>query len=482
MRYCPTCQKQFDGELTLCPEDGASLYVVPESAAERHVGTVLDGRWKLETVIGEGGMGAVYRAAQMRTGQVAAIKIIQARNYEQTELVSRFFREAQVLSSLQHPHIVKLLDFGQDEDSKLFFIAMELLQGQPLSAAAPDLTLAELVAVMEQLADALAQTHAQGIVHRDLKPENLFVNRLRGGGVHLTVLDFGIAKIDEGQMAKLTATGNIQGTPHYMAPEQIQGKGVSPQTDIYSLGCILYEMLAGREPFVGETPMAVLVQHLHGKIEPLTEVWNRPEPPLPELIAVTEQLMEREPENRPPDTLSVHAALRGIRLSLQSAQISGAMTRVPSMAPPPRPPAPASSAPLNRTGLGMIVAGFAAGVGVLGAAGWYVAGAGRGPVLPPESPQSVISADAGPAAPDLPAPEVPTEVVAVDVTPDAGGGDQQIDVGPEAPPPDVIDIATEAKVPEAGRKPRVRKKGGARPHKPRRGPGLGKVLEGMRKP
>jgi eukaryotic-like serine/threonine-protein kinase len=512
MRYCPTCQKQFEGELDLCPEDGVALYVVPESAAERHVGRVLDGRWRLETLVGEGAMGAVYRAVQNRTGQVAAIKIIQARSFDETELVSRFFREAQVLSSLQHPHIVKLLDFGQDADTELFFIAMELLQGLPLSEAAADLSLAEIVGVMEQLADALAQTHAQGIVHRDLKPENLFVNRLRGGGVHLTVLDFGIAKIDEGQMAKLTATGSIQGTPHYMAPEQIQGKGVSALTDIYSLGCILYELLAGREPFEGETVMAVLLQHLHGSAAPLTTTWNRPEPPHPELIALTQSLMAREPTERPPDALSVHAALRGIRMSLQTASLSGETPRVTPVAlpsPPPRPPPPASTAPVARGTLVMAITGFLSGLAMLGSVGWYMAqpesqtatvvapdsgvadaaadgSTATSAAVPAEDPAVVMDfVDAGPTASDVAVPALP-------VAPADSPTDPATDAGQEQPPSAAGGLKAGGKKSAAGKTGRGRGRGKARDRgkgagkgagkAKDKGNGLGSVLDGMRRP
>ena len=484
MRYCPRCERQFEDDLRVCPEDGADLFEVPESAAAKHVGRVLDGRWTLESIIGEGAMGAVFRAAQARTGQVAAIKIIQARSFSETELVSRFFREAQVLSSLQHPHIVRLLDFGQDSDSKLFFIAMELLQGQSLAAAAPDLALDELVAVMEQLADALAQTHAQGIVHRDLKPENLFVNRLRGGGIHLTVLDFGIAKMDEGQMAKLTATGSIQGTPHYMAPEQIQGQSVGPLTDLYSLGCILYELLAGVEPFVGDTVMAVLVQHLHGTAPPLSAAWSRPERVHAELIALTESLMARDPGGRPQSALAVHAALRRLRMSLQGsvAGHGSTPTAIPStgLVPPAPPPPPASTAPRSRAAWAMGLAGAAAAVVVSAAAGIYVALSAPAPPPLILEPPPIVPRDAG-----IPEGAAATVAPEIAVSVDAGLGPEAAVPAIEAMPVDVVtddvDEASGAPADEAGRgRPRRRPPGSA--PRPKDDRGLGDVLKGMRSP
>ena len=247
-------------------------------AAERPpaslVGTILEGRYRIIRQLGEGGMGVVYEGEHVAIEKRFAIKVLKEEVSGQSEVVARFRQEARSASRIGHPNIVDVTDFGETPNGQAFFV-MELMDGHDLAlllAREKALPVQRAVAIIRQVLKALDAAHKQGIVHRDMKPENIFLAK-RGGEEVAKILDFGIAKITgtakKGQ--RLTQAGMIFGTPTYMSPEQAQGKDPDNGTDIYSVGVILWEMLAGRPPFTGENYMDVLSQHVFAQPPPLNE-------------------------------------------------------------------------------------------------------------------------------------------------------------------------------------------------------------------
>jgi serine/threonine protein kinase len=231
--------------------------------------------YEIVELIGEGGMGSVYMARHPFIDRKVAIKVLRASLANDPSVVHRFFNEAKAASAIHHPNIIEILDVGLLPDNRTPYLMMELLEGENVSKRIKRglLTPQEAVDIALQTASAVAAAHAQGIVHRDLKPENLFLARdSRTGKTLLKVLDFGIAKLRgplSGDGVK-TQTGALMGTPPYMSPEQCRGISgeVDHRTDVYALGIILYEMLCGAPPFVGEGFGDVLVQHLTTAPEP----------------------------------------------------------------------------------------------------------------------------------------------------------------------------------------------------------------------
>lgn len=264
--------------------------------------TLIQGRYRLLDLIGRGGMGEVWRARDESLGRRVAVKCLKplAEHGDRTfmrVLRERFRREARVAAALQHRGVTVVHDFGEHEG--LLYLVMELLEGRNLSQLLEDnkqhpLPVTEVIEVAEQVASALAYTHDQGIVHRDLKPAN--VMRTEDGTVK--ICDFGIARLghDIGFTAKLTGGGIAMGTPHYMSPEQIAGAVVDHRSDLYSLGCVLYEIATGVPPFDNDDAWSVLVGHRDTAPEPPRV--HRPELPVP-LEAVILGLLAKQPEQRP---------------------------------------------------------------------------------------------------------------------------------------------------------------------------------------
>ncbi len=280
---------------------------VSSTTPESYLGRVVAGRYALERLLGRGGMGLVFEARHVAVGRRVAVKILRPEYARSDEAVARFHREAKAAASVGSPHIVEVIDFGYSEDGGAY-LAMELLEGEDLAALLRRkgaLEPARAVAIVRQVAEALAAAHGRGIVHRDLKSGNVFVSR----GDRVKVLDFGVSKVlDPGDNGSFdTAQGAMIGTAHYMAPEQASdGRGVDARADLYSLGCILFEMLTGELPFVGATPVEVLYKHVH-------EAPRRPSavrPGVPRALdALVLKLLAKDRESRPADARAVLAAL-----------------------------------------------------------------------------------------------------------------------------------------------------------------------------
>jgi serine/threonine-protein kinase len=220
------------------------------------------GRYRLVRAIGEGGFGSVFEARRNDDGMRVAIKVLHANHAEREEDYRRFEREAALLVTLQHPNVVRTLDFGQT-DGELPFIAFELLEGRTLR---DELRVCgrfdewRTAAIARQVLVALDAAHRLGIIHRDIKPANIF---LRGDDDTVKVLDFGLAKtMGQEQATSLTSTGQMIGTPHYMAPEQVRGENVGPSIDVYALGAVMSEMLSGRKLVAGDSDIEVYMEHV----------------------------------------------------------------------------------------------------------------------------------------------------------------------------------------------------------------------------
>jgi tRNA A-37 threonylcarbamoyl transferase component Bud32/tetratricopeptide (TPR) repeat protein len=296
---------------------------------------LIQGRYRLIELIGRGGMGEVWGARDESLGRRVAVKCLKPMGPEQDTSITRimrerFRREARVAAQLQHRGVTVVHDFGEHEG--VLYLVMELLAGRNLGQVLADqggpLPVADIVDITEQVADALAYTHEQGIVHRDLKPANIM--RLTDGTVK--ICDFGIARLghDVGLTSKLTSTGIAMGTPHYMSPEQISGGDVDRRSDLYSFGCVLYELATGAPPFDMGDAWAVLVGHRDTEPKPPRE--HRADLPA-HLDALILDLLAKTPDERPTDLRRHFAAARaGGGRSLRLADAGGADD--------PRPPEP----------------------------------------------------------------------------------------------------------------------------------------------
>jgi eukaryotic-like serine/threonine-protein kinase len=315
MKTCPTCQRQYGEELDFCPEDGMKLRINRKSGADPMIGRVLDGRWYIEEKIGEGGMGAVYRGHQRSVDRKVAVKTLRPSLSDNDAFIDRFFREARIATTINHPHCVTILDFGQDDDETLY-LAMEFLEGTTLSARMVDpMTVEQILKIGQQIASALSAAHQAHIVHRDLKPDNIFLVDIAGGGTFIKVLDFGIAKVLNSE-TQFTQTGQIFGTPDYMSPEQCQGTQLDGRADLYALGCILYELFGGRPPFRRDTPMAVLMAHVFESVEPMP----RRVPAAVEHLVM--KLLAKDPDERYPDASAVRTSIEELLATLDSSVLA----------------------------------------------------------------------------------------------------------------------------------------------------------------
>jgi predicted Ser/Thr protein kinase len=269
-KICPQCSRTFSISETFCSFDGTRL--IGEDPDEL-IGSVVDGRFTTKGLLGKGGMGTVYLAEQHSMGREIALKVLKPELSNNVEVVKRFLREARLASQLTSPHTISLYDFGRSEDGVLY-IAMERLKGRTLRDVLEDEGAVEEARASRlaiQICESLGEAHEAGLVHRDIKPENIFVLHPSTPREFVKVLDFGIAKsFSDPKQTSLTRTGMVCGTPDYMSPEHASGRGAEAASDVYSMGIVLYQMLSGDVPFDAESPMEVLVKHLHDIPPPLS--------------------------------------------------------------------------------------------------------------------------------------------------------------------------------------------------------------------
>ncbi|MBI5482111.1 MAG: serine/threonine protein kinase [Deltaproteobacteria bacterium] len=291
MRQCPRCSSRYEDAVGFCPRDGTGLEELKDSLIGQEVG-----HYRISSLIGEGGMGAVYLAVHPGIGSRVAVKVLHPELARDRAAVDRFFAEARSVNLIHHENIVNILDLAQLADGRSY-IVMEYLEGESVAARLRKkgpFTPKEAVALMLPVLAALQAAHEHGIIHRDLKPDNIYLTR----GGQVKVLDFGIAKLDIAHGGgAATRTGAILGTPMYMSPEQAAGRAsqVDHRSDIYSAGIILHELCAGRVPFLSEALYDLITKHLTEPPTPLRQL--KPEAPA-ELEAAVLRALAKEPERR----------------------------------------------------------------------------------------------------------------------------------------------------------------------------------------
>jgi serine/threonine-protein kinase len=313
--------------------------------ADPFLGRSLAGRYRVDRKLGEGGMGAVYAGEHLLIQRPVAIKILHPQLATNADLVRRFLNEARAVTAIRHENIVDVTDMGQLEDGTLFMI-LELLEGRDFAAAIErggPLPFVRVLHILDQMCAALEVAHERGIVHRDLKPENVFLIRRGDDPDFVKILDFGIAKILEGDSGVRTKTGLAMGTLHYMPPEQVQaGKDLDHRADIYALGVILFRALGGTFPYDGDTMAVLLSRILLDPVPPLRTV--RPDAPV-ELEAVVTRCLAKRASDRFASCRELRAALRKVAQGLSQPSMAFADTAHASPVPPPSPaPSPATHA------------------------------------------------------------------------------------------------------------------------------------------
>jgi serine/threonine protein kinase len=322
-RRCPKCGTVYADAARFCPRDGSMLVELqgkppsargdsastavrtpstPKPGLDRAAGLsgrVLDGRYQVQSKLGEGGMSYVYLAREVATGQDVAIKVLSPKLATDKSSVERLRREAGLAMRLDHPNVCRIMRLGESEDGLIYlvmpFLKGELLADREVKGGAMDV--APGVDILRQVCAGLHHAHELHIVHRDLKPENIMLVSEAGARERAVVMDFGLAKERRADpsIAKLTATGIILGTPEFMSPEQIRGKPLDARSDIYALGIVAFEMFTGKLPFQGRNAQEMMIARLRGHPLKLRQV--RPE--LPEGLERTlARALESNPDHR----------------------------------------------------------------------------------------------------------------------------------------------------------------------------------------
>jgi serine/threonine-protein kinase len=324
MLQCPRCYRQFPDDVHVCSFDLTPLQAdvtIADAPLDPLIGKTFDGKYRLDELLGGGGMGTVYRATHLLIERPVALKVLSQRFVGDETAQQRFRREARAAGRMQHPNAVTVTDFGATTDGYLY-IVMELLQGRTLRdllAREGPLDPARAVSIILQAAAAVGAGHAAGLIHRDLKPANVFVEQRPNMPATVKVLDFGVAKFAVEEQADedfntLTQVGAVIGTPRYMSPEQCSGSGaVTPASDVYSLGTILYEMLTGQTPFAGETALAVAFRQVSEPPTPPREIISSiPE----ELEAVVLRALAKKAGERPANANEFRSELHEVATAL----------------------------------------------------------------------------------------------------------------------------------------------------------------------
>jgi len=326
MKVCPACGKEYSDTTTLCTADAEVL----QSVDDPLVGQTLAEKYLIEQLINRGGMGAVYRGKHVMMDKTVAVKVLRPSLAGDDVIVARFSREAKAASRISHPHAVSVTDFGEAENGVVFLV-MEYLDGRTLKdiiRSEGPMPLRRVVEITRQVSGALDAAHKQGVVHRDLKSENIMLSQTNGGD-WAKVLDFGIAKIQQPEGVRdhdLTAPNLVIGTPQYMSPEQCSQTGpIDARSDVYSLGVIIYEMLAGRVPFTGESPTVIMMKQVQ---DPPPSILDA----RPDLPASVESLIEKALAKQPGDRFRTAGELSEALTNAAGEIGAGASAVVPPVA------------------------------------------------------------------------------------------------------------------------------------------------------
>jgi serine/threonine-protein kinase len=415
---CPLCSQRYSAGSRFCPFDGEALVEFAwDGDTDPLLGKVIEGRYQIESVLGEGGMGKVYAVKHLRLGRAFAMKVLRGELARDRSLADRFIQEARATAAINHPSVITISDFGTMPDGAPYFV-MELLEGQTVAKlirAGGPIPAKRAVGIAVKIAAALQAAHETGVVHRDLKPENVFLAQVTGLE-EVKVVDFGASRLLGA--SRITRTGVIFGTPHYMSPEQASGIDVDHRADIYAFGIILYEMFTGRVPFEAESFMGVITQQILAKPVPPSQVH-----PSARDLGVLEDITLRCLEKRPADRFESMHALRDALLAAAPGQPRARLPsapgrrelaselELPSLAEIRGRSEEQAELPRSRAPL-YALACLGAGVGVAIIYGVYASTAARRPTTP-----AAATAPAHPEPPVATAPAHPEPPAATGASP-----------------------------------------------------------------
>jgi serine/threonine-protein kinase len=311
VKYCPICRGKFGREVAFCPNDGMRLF----ERVDPLVGKVVDRRFQVLRKLGAGGMAAVFQVQDLETHEFRAMKVLFPNLSEDSTHRVRFLREATVARTIEHENVVRVLELGETRDG-LVFMVMEYLEGPTLAQlnAQGPLPLGRVLDIMIQVMRALECAHGAGVLHRDVKPDNIMLTGVDELRDPVKILDFGLARM-QGDL-RLTATGQVFGTPEYIAPERASGGKALPASDQYAAGILFYELLTGRPPFVGPASK-VLLAHFKQPPDPPSERGAR-EGISPEFDRIVLRMLAKLPDERYPDAAALIAELETLRGGLGS--------------------------------------------------------------------------------------------------------------------------------------------------------------------
>ena len=375
----------------------AAQMIVPGDA-DIFVGQELCG-YLIRRKLAEGGMGVVYEGQHAKIGRLGAIKVLKLEFCRSEEVVERFYQEARAVNSIRHENIVDIYDFGRDPYGRVYFV-MEYLEGEPLSARLRRGALGwpEAFTILEQTLRALKAAHDKGFVHRDLKPDNIWLKYV-DGRIQVKLLDFGIAKLvgTDSPREKLTQTGSVIGTPHYMSPEQINGsRSVDHRTDIYALGVITYEMFAGVTPFNGDTLQAVMTGHLFQEPPRLADLPANLGVPGP-IAEIVDRMLVKDATGRYANAADVLSDLHDVNRNQRPANAE-TLNRTRPARKTTQVAGPVAAPPVGKKRTGAVAAGV--GAVVIAVAGIAIWKAQQGePVAAVATPPAPASVDNKPAPP-----------------------------------------------------------------------------------
>jgi serine/threonine-protein kinase len=348
---CPQCARALPpGAAKVCVYCGALLPPPPVSGKAQGAGLInrlirdpllgqtVAGRFRIEELIGQGGMGKVYRARHLALDRLVCLKMLKPTLLRDPTVVGRFEREAMAASRLNHPNSIQVLDFGRNDADGALYIVMEYVQGRDLRAVLRDewpVPEERLCQIMAQVLAALGEAHAHNVVHRDLKPENVMLEQRRDQSDFVKVLDFGIAKILDSDLPPLTRSDVVCGTPQYMAPEQATGGRLDGRSDLYAVGVMLYQLATGQLPFDGPNAMDVLTRQVHEV--PVPPRKKQPNAPISAAMeALILRVLSKDPDLRPQSAEEFRQLLLAIPARNDAARRRASPDATPSRGTLPR--------------------------------------------------------------------------------------------------------------------------------------------------